>query len=187
MEQTETASVQKTELSDRALCEACSVSRQTTRHWRVDGLPYKKRGKNIVYDLDATRKWMRDRIVHMILTERGNPLLKRLELQVDGLVRGPKAAMLDMVRNVMDKVDNIDDRTETELETVRNAINDAQQFVFSTYADGLIQEFASDVQSVFNDYLFISEDQKNEIVPDALYVSEKVIRTLYPDSLTLKD
>lgn len=187
MEQTETANVQKTELSDRALCEACSVSRQTTRHWRVEGLPYKKRGKNIVYDLDATRKWMRDRIVHMILSEKRNALLQRLELQVDGLVRGPKAGIQDTIRNILDMVDTIDDRPEETMDNVRKAILSSQQFVFTNYAAGLIQEFASDVQSVFNDYLFISEDQRNEIVPDALYISEKVIRTLYPDSLTLKD
>lgn len=188
MEQTETATVQKNELSDKELCEACGVSRQATRNWRMDGLPYKKRGRNLVYDIDATRKWMRERIVHIILSEKRNALLQRLEVQVDSLVRGPKAGIQDTIRNILDKVETIEDRpAEETMDVVRDAILRSQQFVFANYAEGLIIEFANDVQSVFSGYLFIPEGMQDNLSPDAIYIAEKVIKTLYPDSLTLKD
>jgi len=171
------------ELTDKQLYEMCEVTRQTTRNWRIDGLPYRKRGKFIYYDRATTEAWMRDRIVKTILSEGKSVLIQRLDKRIEQHRMGPKAAAEDIIRNTLDKLGTLS-LTAKESEVAQAALMDAKQFVIHDYAAYVLNETAYDIQYIFWSMLFIPDREERGISENALFVARQVISTLYPDFLS---
>lgn len=59
------------QISDAELIRSMGVSRYTTRNWRIEGMPFEKVGRFIVYNEADIRPWLHDKIVEGIIRQNG--------------------------------------------------------------------------------------------------------------------